>query len=96
MIRSPDTDVLVLSAAHFEGIASKELWFRTGVKDRLHFVSVHDVCQNLSNRVLKALPAFHALTGCNTTNALSGIGKKKPWNVFIRSTVHQESLTILG
>lgn len=91
VIQSPDTDVLVLSAAHFEDIASKELWFRTGVKDRLRFVPVHDVCQNLSNRVLKALPAFHALT-----SALSGVGKKKPWNVFIRSAVHQESLTILG
>ena len=96
VIQSPDTDVLVLSAAHFEDIASKELWFRTGVKDRLRFVPVHDVCQNLSNRVLKALPAFHALTGCDTTSALSGIGKKKPWNVFIRSAAHQESLTILG
>ena len=60
VIQSPDTDVLVLSAAHFEDIASKELWFRTGVKDRLRFVPVHDVCQNLSNRVLKALPAFHS------------------------------------
>ena len=96
VIQSPDTDVLVLSAAHFEDIASKELWFHTGVKDRLRFVPVHDVCQNLSNRVLKALPAFHALTGCDTTSALFGIGKKKPWSVFIRSAVHQESLTILG
>ena len=76
VIQSPDTDILVLSAAHFEDIASKELWFHTGVKDRLHFVPVHDVCQNLSNRILKALPAFHALTGCDTTVALSGIGKK--------------------
>ena len=88
--------MLVLSAAHFEDIASKELWFRTGVKDSLRLVPVHDVCQNLSNRVQKALPAFHALTGFDTTSALSGIGKKKPWNVFIRSAVHQESLTILG
>ena len=96
VIQSPDTDVLVLSAAHFEDITSKELWFHTGVKDRLHFVPVHDVCQNLSNRVLKVLPAFHALTSCDTTRALSGIGKKKPWNVLIQSTVHQESLTILG
>ena len=88
--------MLVLSGAYFEDIASKELWFRTRVKDHLRFLPVHDVCQNLSNRVLKAIPAFHALTGCDTTSALFGIGKKKPWNVFIRSAVHQESLTILG
>ena len=77
----------------FEDIAFKE-WFRTGVMDRLRFVPVHDVCQNL--RVMKALLAFHALTSCDTTSALSEIGKKKPWNVFIRSAVNQENLTILG
>ena len=87
VIQSLDTDVLVLSVAHFEDITSKKLWFRTGVKNRLRFVPVHDVCQNLSNRVLKALPAFHALTGCDTTSTLSGIGEKKPWNVFIRSAL---------
>ena len=43
---------------------------------RVRFVPVHDVCQNLSNRVLKVLPAFHALTGCDTTSTLSGIGEK--------------------
>ena len=96
VIQFPHTDVLVLSAAHFEDIASKELWFRTGVKDRLRFVRVHDVYQNLINRVLKALPAFYALTGCDTTTSLSAIGKKKPWNVFMRSAVQQQSLTILG
>ena len=64
--------------------------------DRLRFVPFHDVCQNLSNRVMKALLAFHALTSCDTTSALSEIGKKKPWNVFIRSAVNQENLTILG
>ena len=88
--------MLVLSAAHFEDIASKELWFCTGVKDHLRFVPVHYVCQNLSNRVPKALQPFHPFTGCDTTSAFPEIGKKMPWNVFIQSILHQESLTILG
>lgn len=29
-----------------------------------------------------ALPAFHALTGCDTTSAFFGKGKKKAWNVW--------------
>ena len=96
VIQSPDTDVLVLCAAHFNSIAPKELWFRTGVKDHLCFIPIHEVCQQLSGRILKSLPAFHTLTGCDTTSTLSGIGKKKPWKVLMRSPVHQESLGLLG
>ena len=40
IIQSPDTNVLFLSASHLATIASKELWFRTGVKDCLRFVPV--------------------------------------------------------
>ena len=96
VIQSPDTDVLVLCAAHFNSIAPKELWFRTGLKDHLRFIPIHEVCQQLSGRILKSLPAFHALTGCDTTSALSGIGKKKPWKVLMRGPVHQERLGLLG
>ena len=96
VIQSPDTDVLVLCAAHFASIASKELWFRTGVKDRLRFVPVHDVCQKLGDNFLAALPAFHALAGCDSNSSISGIGKTKAWKAIIRSQVHQESLSLLG
>ena len=58
VIQSPDTDVLVLSVTHFASIASKELWFRTGVKDRLRFVPVHDIVQKLDSSVVQALPAL--------------------------------------
>ena len=96
IIQSPDTDVLVLAAAHFASIAPKKLWFRTGVKDRLRFAPVHDVCQKLGDRVLAALPAFHALTGCDSNSSISGIGKMKAWKAMIGSEVHQESLSLLG
>ena len=41
VIQSPDTDVAVLSIAHFEDLSCQELWFRTGVKDKQRFVPVH-------------------------------------------------------
>ena len=96
IIQSPDTDVLVLSAAHFARNVSKELWFRTSVKDRLRFVPVHDVCQTLGDRVVLASPAFHSLTGCDSNSSISGIGKTKAWKAIMRSQVHQESLSLLG
>lgn len=70
VIQLPDTDVLVLIVAHFADLNCKELWFRTGVKDRLRYIPVHDVSRTLGKKLCKALPAFHALTGCDTTSVL--------------------------
>ena len=96
VIHSPDTDVLVLSAAHFDRLGSKELWFRTGVKDRLRLIPVHKVSQALGPKMCDALPALHALTGCDSTSSLAGIGKKKAWDVLRRNHVHQVSLNLFG
>ena len=85
VIHSPDTDVLVLSAAHFDRLGSKELWFRTGVKDRLRLIPVHKVSQALGPTMCDTLPALHALTGCDSTSSLAGIGKKKAWDVLRRN-----------
>ena len=61
----------------------------------MHFVPVHDVCQRLGDRVLTALSAFHALTGCDSNSSISGIGKKKAWKAMIRSQVNEGNLGLL-
>ena len=43
-----------------------------------------------------ALLGFHAITGCDSTSALCGIGKKKGWKVLLQSEKHQDSLGLLG
>lgn len=94
IIQSPDTDMLVLSVAHFATIASKELWFRIGVKDRLRFLLVHDVFQKLGDRVLAALPAFPGTTGYESNSSISGIGKTTAGKAMTRSQGHQQSLSL--
>ena len=96
IVQSPDTDVIVLCAVHFGAIACDELWFKTGVKDHLRYIPVHAVSQNLGHKFCSALPAFHALTGCDTTSSLAGVGKKKAWVALCRSEQHQESLGMVG
>ena len=44
----------------------------------------------------RAIPALHAITGCDSTSALAGIGKKKGWQVLLRNEQHQDSLGLLG
>ena len=75
--QSPDTDVLVLCATHFKSIGCEELWFKTGVRDHLRYVPVHRLSEELCQKLCRRLPAFHALTGCDTTSALAGVSEKK-------------------
>ena len=76
IILSPDTDVLVLTVHYFPKLKStEELWIQTDV-----ITSTSDlrrfICHSVSPTFSSILPAVHALTGCDSTSALFGIGKK--------------------
>ena len=60
----------------------EELWFKTGVKDKLRFIPVHTLTEVLGTDLCNLLPAFHPLIGCDTTSALCQIGKGKGWKVL--------------
>ena len=96
MIKSPDTDVLVLCVSHFTGIGCNELWFCTGVSDRQRYIPVHSIQEKLGERLCQSLPAFHALTGCDSTSSLSCCGKKKPRTTLQGSAAHQTTLSLFG
>jgi len=96
VVQSPDTDVLLLCVSHYDGIGCSELWFRTGTRDRLRYIPAHMIANKLGPSMCKALPAFHALTGCDSTSSLAGIGKTKSWKTITKSTTHQDSLGNVG
>ena len=86
ILQLPDTDVL------FRSLDCPELWFRTGVKDWHRLIPVHDIAHALGEKMCSSLPGFHAITGCDSTSSLAGIGKKKAWDGLCRSCDHQDSL----
>ena len=96
VVQSCDTDVAMLCVSHFKDLGCKELWFRTCVKDEVRFLPIHLIAQNLGTTLCAALPAYHALTGCDTTSSLSGVGKKRSWEILRKSSAHQESLSEFG
>ena len=96
VVQSPDTDVAMLCISHVKDLGCKKLWFRTGVKDKVRLLPIHLIAQNLGTTLCASLPAYHALTGCDTTSSLSGIGKKKSWEILKKSSDHQESLSEFG
>ena len=103
VIKSPDTDVLVLAVHYFPQMDSvKERWIETGVvsirtTDLRRFIPVHDICRSHSPVFIKILPAIHALTGCDSTSAFFGIGKKSVYTMVTDKGAHCfEALLFLG
>jgi hypothetical protein len=87
IVKSPDTDVLVLCVHYFPSLQyTDELWFHTGAfsstKDGRRFISVHDICNSIDPVICKILPAVHAVTGCDTTSSMFGIGKRTDFKVL--------------
>ena len=49
-----------------------------------HFqlLSIDSICEYLGEQKCRALPFFHAFTGCDTTSAFLGKGKKSAWEAW--------------
>ena len=81
VIRSQDTDVLVL-LVHHSSKSARNIWMKVGTSKKVRFISVRGIMQSIGPQACQALPGFHAITGCDTTSQFSGIGKKAAWRVF--------------
>ena len=83
IICSPDTDVAVICCyQYFVNLSVEQLWFKTGVGKALRYVPMHEVASSLGPSICKLIPAFHAVTGCDSVSSLCGIGKKSAFNVL--------------
>ena len=55
-------------------------WIETGrvtkTADQRHFVLIHNISKSLGLLFCLVLPAIYALTGCDSTSAMFGKGKK--------------------
>ena len=82
MIRTTDTDVVVLAVSCVQSTAVEELWIALGVGKHFKYLAAHTIAVELGPQCSKALPAFHAFTGCDCVSFFSGRGKTKAWNTW--------------
>ena len=77
LIRTVDTDILVLAIAYVESFDAQELWiiFVTGKK--VGYLAGHGISQALGLAKSRALLIFHAFTGCDTVSIFAGKCKTK-------------------
>ena len=82
MLKTVDTDVVVLSVAAHHEINLAELWIAFGSGKHLRYIPAHDIASKLGKEKSKALLAFHAFTGCDQTSSFANVGKKTAWDVW--------------
>ena len=95
-IRSSDTDVAVLACGFSHRIPATAL-FHTGSKHRVRYINMTKMGQCLESPVCSALIGLHAFTGCDTTSAFSGRGKKSGYNIVTKdSALKQRAIDVVG
>lgn len=82
MIRTVDTDVVVLAVAVFQQLSIPELWIAFGVGRNVRYIAVHKLVAALGSDRSYALPFFHAFTGCDTVSCFAGHGKRTAWDTW--------------
>ncbi|CAG9760708.1 unnamed protein product [Ceutorhynchus assimilis] len=95
VVKSDDTDVLVLLIYFYwndKKLNASEIYIEKGHNttstNKKRFVPIHLIAQNLQKPISDGLPAFHAITGCDTTNSFFKIRKKSAWQIYFRN--HQQ------
>ena len=87
---TPDTDVLILAVRRWPELPSQSFFMPTLRTE----ISIADIFSSLGPLKSSALPAFHCLSGCDTTGALVGKGKLSYWKAF--NTATEKTLAALA
>ena len=88
-----DSDVAILSMYYQHRLdLNIFLQMGTGSKEKIFDIQTNE----LSVDVINALPAVHALSGCDSTSSLSGIGKVKFFKTVCKDERYYNAASILG
>ena len=76
IIRTVDTDVVVLAVAYFQDLENiGNLWIAFGTGQDFRYIPVNEVARSIGPDMANGLPFFHALSGCDTTSQFANHGK---------------------
>ncbi|KAG7176515.1 hypothetical protein Hamer_G024553 [Homarus americanus] len=81
LIRTVDTDVVILAVAlaNERSEVLDELWLTLGTGKNRRYIAAHQIAKALGPEKSRALPVFHAITGCDRVSAFAGHSKKAAW-----------------
>ena len=76
------TDVVVLAVTAAQRLDIDELWVAFATGRSFRFLAAHEIAKTLGPNKCRALPFFHAFTGCDTVSCFGGRGKKAAWETW--------------
>ena len=82
LIRTVDTDVVVLAVTYYYTVPASEIWIAFGTGQHFRYIGAHCIAQALGPEKSSVLSVFHAFTGCDTVSAFYGKGKKSAWDAW--------------
>ena len=82
LLRTVDSDVVVLAVGIVAKLTIQELWVAFGTSQNYRFIPAHEIAASLGPERSKALSMFHAYTGCDTVSSFATKGKKTAWDVW--------------
>ena len=82
MIRTVNSDVLVLAISAVQQLNIDELWIAFSSGKSFRYLPAHEMAHALGPQKCIALPFVHAFSGCDTVPCFAGCGKKTVWNVW--------------
>ena len=95
VIVSKDTDVLIILIWAYSQYHIKENWYMK--YDTHRYASIRKICEVLSPELCQILPAFHAITGCDTTSYFHRKNKATMFSTLMQlSSSHAKLLDNLG
>ena len=95
LVKSRDTDVLILLTKYCSQI-KRSVLFDTVFGNKWRLLSVNDIVHQKGEAICSKLPAFHCLTGCDTTSAFVLRGKISPLNLVEMNAEYISTLAMLG
>jgi len=74
----------------------KPVLFDSGTGNARRQTAVSSIAAKLGDGISKALPGFHAFTGCDTTSAFVRKGKKAPFKLMAACSEYVEAFQQVG
>jgi hypothetical protein len=96
MLRTVDTDIVVIGIACVRELKLDSLWIVIGVGKHFRYLVLREIASMLGPEKATALPLFHALTGCDTVSSFSSRGKKIGYDAWTDYPALTDSLLQLS
>jgi hypothetical protein len=80
LIRTSDTDALVLAIGHFQKMTATELWIVFGCGQNFKYITTHYIANFPGPGKACTLLVIHVFTGCDTVSFFAGRTKQAAWN----------------